>query len=200
MINSGRSNFQRTFQLSPIFFVNGVAGAGNAVPVSVYLQNGYTPPSLDQYFANFKPMPGGVIESWGIAEYPLAALTVAANAVVQNPLSISMLMVCPVQNNPQNSYAKKLATLSALKATIDNHILGGGWFDVLTPAYYYSGCLLTSLKDVTNSDTKQVQLQYQWDFTKPLITEEQAGAVQSTFLNKVSMGLQTSGQSWGPSG
>ena len=196
-ISTGQVNFQRIYQIAPIFFVNGIAGAGNSVPISTYLQNGQVPLTLDNYFANFKPLSGSTLENWGVADYPLAALTIAANAVVQNPLQISMLMICPVQANAQNNYATKIATISALKTTIDNHILTGGWFDVLTPAFFYQGCLLTELKDVTTSDTKQVQLQYQWDFTKPLITEEQAGTVQTTFLNKVTQGFKVSGQSWG---
>lgn len=196
-ISTGQAIFQRNYQISPIFFVNGIAGDGNSSSISSYLQNGDAPSSLDNYFANFKPLAGGTLEDWGVADYPLAALTVAANAVVQQPLHISMLMVCPVQANAQNNYARKIATISALKASIDNHILTGGWFDVLTPAFFYQGCLLTELKDVTTSDTKQVQLQYQWNFTKPLITEEQAGTVQTTFLNKVTQGFKVSGQSWG---
>jgi len=194
MITSGQNSFQQLYELSPIFFVGGIVGTGEPIPITQFLQNGVTPKNSNDYFAHFKPLSGGTIESWGIAQYPLAALTTAANAVVQQPVSISLLMQCPAQNSAGNNYYNKLSTMSALKSTIDNHILSGGWFNVYTPAFVYSGCLLTSLKDVSGSENKQVQLLYQWDFVQPLITEEQAATTQTAFMNKVTQGFKIIGQ------
>ena len=194
MVTTGLSTFQQLYELSPIFLVGGVAGSGEPIPITQILQNGVTPNGPNDYFAHFKPLPGGTIESWGVAQYPLAALTTAANAVVQQPISISLLMQCPAQNAAGNNYYNKLSIISSLKSTLDNHILQGGWFSVYTPAFVYSGCLLTSLKDVSGAENKQVQLMYQWDFVQPLITEEQAATTQTAFMNKVTQGFKVIGQ------
>ena len=60
----------------------------------------------------------------------------AANAVVQQPLKISMQMICPAQNG--GGYILKQAILSALKYILDAHILSGGSFTVITPAFTYT--------------------------------------------------------------
>jgi len=195
MISSGLASFQQSYELCPIFLVQGIAqSVGGKAPITNYTQNGYTPVNANDYFARFKPLSGSTLESWGVAEYPLAALTVAANATVQQPLNISLLMQCPAQTAPGNNYGTKLNIITALKSTLDNHILQGGWFEVHTPAFVYEGCLLTSLKDVTGSDTKQVQSLYQWDFYVPLITQTQAQSIQTSAMARWTNQLPVNGQ------
>jgi hypothetical protein len=192
MITTAQTTFQQLYELSPIWLVNGIAGP-EPQPITKYTENGATPATPDDYFAHFRPLPGSSIEMWETANYPLAALTVAANAVVQQPLNISLLMTCPAKPYT-NNYLAKQTTMSALKSTLDNHILQGGWFIVYTPAYAYNGALLTSLRDVSTADFKQVQMAYQWDFVVPLIFEEQAQVIQSTLMNKATLGLPVQGQ------
>jgi len=195
MASSGQASFQALYELTPIWLINGVAGAEGA-PITTYTENGANPQTPDDYFAHFRPMSGSTLEVWETANYPLAALTVAANALVQQPLNISLLMVCPAQTTT-NNYIAKQTRMSALKSTLDNHILQGGWFDVYTPAFIYRGALLTALKDVSTSDNKQVQFAYQWDFALPLIYEEQANTIQSNLMSKATQGLPIVGNpSW----
>ena len=195
MISSGLAQFQQNYELCPIFLINGIAqSSGGRTPITDYTQNGFLPSNSNDYFARFKPLSGSMLESWGVAEYPLAALTVAANATVQQPLSISLLMQCPAQTTAGNTYANKLNIMTSLKNTLDNHILQGGWFEVHTPAYVYQSCLLTSLKDITGSDTKQVQSLYQWDFYVPLITQSQSQSVQTSAMSRWTKQLPVTGQ------
>lgn len=193
------ASFQRTYQLAPIVFQNGIAGEGSSVSIVDVLEAGRNPQSYDEYFANFKPLPGGTLANWGVAEYPLAALTVAANAVVQMPLNVSLLMQCPVKTAPGNTYVEKAAALQSMQKAVQSHILQGGWFDVLTPGYAYLGCLLLGIKDVTTADTKQVQLLYQWDFVQPLISQEQAQNAQTQYIKAISQGFPVSG-TWNNTG
>jgi len=194
MISSGLAQFQQNYELCPIFLINGIAQSGGRAPITDYTQNGNTPANANDYFARFRPMPGSTLESWGVAEYPLAALTVAANATVQQPLNISLMMQCPAQTTFGNTYSNKLNIMTSLKNTLDNHILQGGWFEVHTPAYVYQGCLLTSLKDITGSDTKQVQSIYQWDFYVPLITQAQSQSIQTSAMSRWTKQLPVTGQ------
>lgn len=193
MTTTAQTLFELTYQDSPIFLDNGIAQflPGKTLPVGALTQLLNLP--IEQnggLFAQYKPLPGGSLASWQIAEYPFLNLQMAANAVIQMPLNISMLMICPAQNNA--GYPAKIAILTALQNTVQNHILQGGSFTVLTPAYAYTNCLLTGIKDVTPPSDKQVQYLFQWDFTQPLITE--TGAVQTlgTFMNRVQSGAQTS--------
>ena len=67
----------------------------------------------------------------------------------------------------------------------------GGTVTVLTPAYTYTNCLLTNIRDVSTSSDKQVQFLYQWDFTQPLITQQGAQQVLGNLMNKFQNGLPT---------
>ena len=52
---------------------------------------------LDDFFANYQPIPGGTLIDQDIGEYPFANQSVAANAVIAKPLKIPMMMICPVR-------------------------------------------------------------------------------------------------------
>ena len=190
MITYQEANFRRTYEIAPIILVGGLAqNLPNGMMTILSLTEGseiyYSNPN--QYFAHFKPMSGSTLEDWGIAEYPFASMSMAANAVVQNPLSISLQMICPAQNS--GGYPLKNSIVSQIKAALDVHILNGGTFTVATPAYTYINCLLKSLRDVSGSESKQVQLSYQWDFVQPLITEAAATSTYNNLYTKLANGL-----------
>ena len=96
-------------------------------------------------------------------------------------------MECPAQNG--GGYILKQGILTAMKLALDNHILAGGTFTVITPAYTYTNCLLTSLRDVTSPSDKQVQKSFQWDFTQPLLTDSGAKQVLGSLMTKYQNGL-----------
>jgi hypothetical protein len=186
MASTGETIFQTAYEIAPIILQGGIANAlGGYVPLNLIL------PSLGgvNFVANYKPLPGGTLADWQVAEYPFANFVTAANSVVQNPLKISMLMVAPAQN--EGGYILKQAIFTALQYTIQQHISLGGTFTVITPAFTYANCLLTSIRDITNPSEKQVQKLFQWDFTQPLITSSAAQSVLGSLMNKVNQGLPT---------
>jgi hypothetical protein len=195
MTSLAQTTFSAAFEIAPIWMVGGLADyLGGYAPVTL-LTEMMDIPGIEngEFFAHFKPLPGGSLAKWKVAEYPFANFATAANAVVQEPLDISMLMVCPAQTG--GGLIIKQAILTALQFGIQKHITTGGTFTVLTPAFTYANCLLTGIRDITPPGDKQVQYMYQWDFTQPLITSSQAQSVLGTLMNKVSNGLPTTA-SW----
>lgn len=186
----GQTLFETAYQVAPIWLQGGIAQAiGGYAPLNAIL------PGLNnnQFIANYKPLAGSTLSKWQIAEYPFANFATAANAVVQQPLDISMMMICPAQN--EGGYIIKQAIFTALQALIQNHVSSGGTFIVITPAYTYLNCLLTTLRDISSPSDKQVQFIYQWDFTQPLITASASQNLLGTLMNNISNGLQTTA-SW----
>ena len=185
--------FKAAYEISPIILQNGLAQfmPGSVLPITL-LTEIIDIPGLQnkEFFAHYKPLPGSTLEEWAVAEYPFANLQMAANAVIQMPLKISLLMVCPAQNG--GGYPLKQAIMTAFKTALDSHILAGGSFTVITPAYTYTNCLLTNLRDISSPSDKQVQLMYQWDFVQPLITQSGAQQVLGNLMNKFSNGLPIS--------
>lgn len=193
-----------TFQVSPILLTNGlasniiggIAGAIGAtssltsilksigIPLSALTELG----ALNmingvpqQSFANYRPLPGSTILKYQIAEYPFYNQQIAANASIQQPNNISLLMYCPANKN--TNVTVKLAIMSAVKATIEAHVQSGGTFTVLTPSQIYTDCLLTGITDVSTEATNQAQWAYQWDFTQPLLTFPSGAGSFSNSLN-----------------
>ena len=191
MASFGQTAFSAAFEIAPIWLVGGLADyLGGYAPVTL-LTEMMDIPGIEngEFFAHYKPLPGGTLAKWQVAEYPFANFATAANAVIQQPLDISMLMVCPAQTG--GGLIIKQAILTALQFGIQKHISTGGTFTVLTPAFAYANCLLTSIRDITPPADKQVQYMYQWDFTQPLITSSQSHSILGTLMNKVSNGLPT---------
>lgn len=195
MADSNRTSFQRKFEIEPIILINGIAtGKENNAMSILELTEG--PAAIrfadpNDYFAHYRVLSGGTLAEWGVAEYPFASMTMAANAVIQNPLRISLLMICPAQANGYSNYTTKESTLTNLKTQLDTHVLAGGYFVVATPGYTYNACLLTSLRDVSTTADKQVQFLYQWDFMQPLLTQEAANVVFNNLYNRFSNNLPT---------
>ena len=188
-------NFKYNYENNPIIFEQGIAQnmPNGVMSIGSILQNfniqGTFLSSTPTEFAKFYPLSGSTLAEWQIAEYPFANMQMAANAVIQMPLKISLIMVAPAQN--PSGYINKTNQFTSLQNTIQNHIQSGGYFTVLTPAYIYSACLLRSIRDITPSGDKQVQFMYQWDFEQPLITQQAAQQVLGTFMSRASNGQPT---------
>lgn len=191
-------DYDYSFQQNPITLVGGVAGTG-LLPISSIMQaqnypNGITGKAdpTKPTFASFRPVSGHSLLVNEIATYPFANQATAANAVIAQGLNVSLEMLVPANNFVTAS--SKLSIMTALKATLDQHTALGGWYNVATPSYVYSGCLLTSLVDASDSgDGEQVQVRWIWNFFQPLITASQLQAAQNASMAKVSSQTQNGG-------
>ena len=191
----GKTAFELAYEISPIILVGGIA-----IPIGGYLPITVITEALDiagfennEFFAHFKPLAGSTLLDYQVAEYPFANFQVAANAVIQQPLKISMMMVCPAQNG--GGYTLKQAQLSLLQNTLQKHIQLAGTFTIITPAFTYTNCLLTGLRDITNTSDKQAQFMYQFDFVQPLISSI---SIQSlgTLMSSAANGVASAFTSW----
>lgn len=194
-----RSGFKLSYQISPILLTGGLAAQipGQTLPIAVLtegvsalagLLSGSFPTSLDDFFAQFTVIPGSKLISQQIGHYPFANQAVAANAVITQPLTVSVRMDCPANSTGQ--YATKLATLTALQAALSAHNASGGLYTVATPGFIYPNLIMTELTDVSGAGSNQVQYQYQFDFEQPLVTLAAAQQVYSNLLNKIASGTQ----------
>lgn len=197
-----RTLFQLGYQISPVILTGGIAQAipGGMLPLVAITQaanftlgllQGSINIDLDSFFAHFEPMPGATLVNNQFGEYPFANQAIAANSVIAQPLSISLLMKCPA--NTQGGYISKLMTMTALQTVLAAHNSSGGTYTVATPSFIYSNCLLPSLRDVSNGAGKQVQTMWQWDFVQPLITQAGAAQALSGLMSKIDGGLPISG-------
>jgi len=197
----GQELFKLSFQISPVILVNGVASQipGQMLPIVALTQaadftagllNGVnTLTSLDDYFAHWKPLPGTTLVSNQIGSFPFANQNVAANAIVAQPLNISLQMSCPVQH--EGGYTAKLATLTVLQQTLTQHNALGGTYSIATPGQIFANCILLQVRDISAGESKQVQHTWQFDFVQPLVTINQATQVLNTLMDKISGGLPT---------
>jgi hypothetical protein len=201
----GIDAFQLIYELSPIMFVNGLAGQmpGAAIPVISFtetenfvlgLLSGIQSLSLDNFFAHFQPLPGSTLLDLEIGTYPFANQAVAANATISKPLTLSYRMLCPSRNVA--GYWSKGDILTGLQQAVTQHAALGGTYTCATPATFYTNGILTGLRDVSDPST-QVQNAYQWDFTFPLLTLQQAQSAQNSLMGKLSAGTMIPGApSW----
>ena len=146
---------------------------------------------LNSFFAYFRPIPGASLADNQYGKYPQANSGVAANAVIKQPLALSMLMICPARN--EFAYQNKLTTMQALQSAIDQHTNLGGTFTVCTPSFIYTNLLLTRLVDASLGETKQPQNAWQWDFEAPLLTLQQLQQVQNNLMQQLTNGGQING-------
>ena len=191
--------YQLSFEISPIILTGGIAAAipGGMLPIIVFteainfvdgLLSGNENIELDGFFANFEVMAGASLIDQEIAHYPFANQAVAANAVIAQPLAVSMRMVCPVKNAA--GYPLKLATLMALQTALVQHNGSGGTYTIATPSYFYTNCLMTGMRDVSTDESNQAQFIWQLDFEQPLLTLQQAQQAQNSLLSKLTGGTQ----------
>jgi len=190
------SAYDLAFQISPIILVGGIVSSaqGGALPIIYFygllgLFGEVTDPTA---FPRYLPVPGGTLISNQVGSYPFANQYVAANALIVEPLSISMRMIAPV--NQSGGYLTKLAMFTALQNSLAQHCALGGTFSVATPAYIYSNLLLTEMVDITHGANQQQQIEWQLDFIQPLLTLADAAAAQSNLMSKLTSGAAISGQ------
>jgi|SRR5579864_1765171 len=204
-MSPGEAAFRLAFQLSPIILNGGVASfiPGQMLPIVAVTQaadfvtgllSGGVDLDMDEFFANFRPLPGGSLVSQDVGHYPFANQGVAANAVIRKPLRLSMLMTCPAR--PPGGYAVKLATITALKAVLDQHNNSGGTYTVATPFYVYTNGLLLDLIDVTTAASEQPQRDWQWDFEFPLLTLDQLQQALGSLMGRINAGLPVNNAAW----
>jgi hypothetical protein len=203
------SQVQLLYQLTPIWLQNGIASSipgGAYLPIlsilnyevwaALQIGSGSTVVADDWNFENafaiFQTAPGGSLVRQSIAEYPFANLNVAANAALRNPLNISMIMMTPMKE--ESAWAMKQARMSNLKAVLDVHNNLGGTYIVFTPGYIYNNMAMTDLTDVSTAASPLPQNTWRWDFTAPLISMQDIYNVESNLIQKLTAGLQTTGQ------
>jgi hypothetical protein len=200
----GEIGWKLAFQQSPIILVGGVADSflGGYLPIMAITEIINFPAGLlsgggvgiDNFFANFRPMSGATIIAQDIGKYPFANQTVAANAVIAQPLTISMEMT--VIARTRLGYYEKLAIMLALRETLYQHNTSGGRYIVMTPSYIYVNCLMKTMVDVSNAATKQPQNTWQLDFEKPLVTLDEAQASQNNLMQWISRETKMPSVEW----
>jgi hypothetical protein len=179
-----------TYQSSPIYLEGGtfaglhvpfpMAGlAGSVLSIAQGLASGPGSPFLGKFMV----IPGGKLLSQAAATYPFASQQIAANATVQQPIAVSLLLRAPVKDG--FGYATKAAIFTSLKQALTLHNNAGGTYIVFTPAFMYDNCLLLDVTDVTDGESKQEQVMWQFDFYQPLITRAQANAATNPAMTRM---------------
>jgi hypothetical protein len=197
------SFYQLLYQITPIFLNGGIAQniGGNILPImallnpsayNILFSGGSGNFNMDSYFGIFQPASGGSLISQQIAEYPFANLAVAANAIVRNPIEVSLIMVTPMKT--QYAWAVKNATMTALKSALDTHNNMGGTYTVFTPAYTYYNMVMLDLADMSNPQIVTPQNTWKWDFRKPLIAQSDLVFAENNLYAKITGGVQTSAE------
>lgn len=207
MLSAGGVQWKMAYQLSPITLTGGIAEnmPGGTLPIIALteasrftdgLLAGPDNIELDEFFANFEPVTGSTLIDQDVPTYPFANQVVAANAVIAKPLTVSLQMLCT--SSGANDYYKRAATMAALQASLYKHNSQGGTYTVATPLFTYTDALMIALRDVTSGESKQPQTHWQWDFLKPLLTEEQANQAQNLLMSKISSGtpIQPENPGW----
>lgn len=204
-ITPGYTAWKLAFQLSPIILTGGALPGimsqvlpmmliSEAINLPLGLLSSGENVELDNFFANFQPLPGATLVENEFGRYPFANQSVAANAVVFQPKRVSMLMHVPANN--RFGYFEKLAIMELIQSTIALHNQSGGTYTVLTPSFIYTNCVMKSFHDVTSGASRQVQQTWQIDFEQPLLTTDAGaglfGALNSLYSN-ITQGLEAAG-------
>ncbi|MBP2171011.1 hypothetical protein J2125_004203 [Erwinia toletana] len=194
--------WQLAFEISPIMLVDGLAATipGGTLPIAAFTEglsvvNGLLHGELGTGpTARFMPMAGTTLIQQDIGNLNFYNQTTAANAVVNKPNRILMQMQRPVATR-DGGYATKSLTFTALKMALDKHNQCGGSYNVLTPAFIYTGCLLRAVTDNSGFSTQNKQVQHAWmfEFEQPLLTLSQLEAVLGNLMNKFESGLPATG-------
>jgi hypothetical protein len=207
MTSAAGSVWKTTFEICPIIMTGGMASniPGGMLPAIAITQaisfvsglaSGAAVPGLDGFFAHFMPVPGATLIENQFGMYPFANLAVAANALIAQPLHLSMRMICPV--NTTAGYYTKLATMTAMKNAFDAHNNSGGLYTIMTLSYIYSDCVMIGMRDIGSQQTKQVQVEWQIDFMKPLVRASSNQQALNNQMAPIANGVQNSGAPSGP--
>jgi hypothetical protein len=204
---------QLSFQVCPIVLTGGIASQvpGGIMPMLSYLYASgsalelpYLSGDLDDAFGAFNVLPGGTLYSATIGKYPFANQWVAANAIINEPLTISVIMDAPMRNPKSagiavsSAWEMKIAVMAGLQAALARHGNEGGTYTVITPAFAYVDLVLTALTDNSRGNNSLPQNAWRFDFEKPLVTTVDAQGAVSQLLQKITVGATTNGQLTGP--
>lgn len=202
----GRIGYQLAYQISPIFLVDGIAstyGAGGLLPIVALTQIVSTAQQVintategkaggilnpDNFFAHFNPIAGGTLHNNQIGQYPFANQKVAANAIIAQPLNISMRMTC--HPKIKGGAITQLLSGAGIKMALDNHNFSGGTYHVLTPHFLYMNCIMTGMKDITSGSSEFPQVEWQLDFMQPLVTQIDATDALNSLAKKLQSGVK----------
>ncbi|MCK6926213.1 hypothetical protein L8Q48_03020 [Enterobacter roggenkampii] len=201
-----RELYRLGFEISPVILCNGVAEAipGGMLPIVALTQSAsfvtgliggaINLTDLDKYFCHWRPVQGATMVDYDIAKYPFANQTVAANALLGQPLRVSLMMDAPVNEN--TGAMTKLVTLSSLQAVLQAHANLGGTYIVATPSIIYNNCILKTVKDSSTGNDPLPQRSWLWDFEQPLITTTDADRAVTNFLKRIDAGDPNKTPSW----
>lgn len=203
--SAGQAAYKLAFEISPITLTGGIALniPGGMLPLLAISQSGSysglisggANVDLDDYFANFFPLPGSTLIDQQIGHYPFANQTVAANAIIVQPLHVSLIMRVPVRDT--GGYALKLAQMTAIQATLHQHNISGGTYTVATPSYFYTDCVMLDMVNQDSGETFQAQISWRLDFEQPLISLQDAANAQNVMMSQLTSGVQTTGANFG---
>jgi hypothetical protein len=196
---------QLTFQVCPIVLTGGSASQvpGGILPlISLFMGGGvnslglpFDIGDLDDAFGAFNVLPGGTLVNQQIAKYPFANQSVAANATIREPLTISVIMDAPMRG--PNAWALKMMLFTNLKGTLDNHNNLGGTYTIITPAYMYTDLIMTTLTDNSRGNNSLPQNAWRFDFEKPLVALADLEGAQNQLMSKITGGVTTNGSQTG---
>ena len=190
--------YELAYVKSPIFLVDGIATlAGGVMPLIAITEAtslasnaafGKLSLGLENFWANFWALPGTTLHDNEIGRYPFANQQIAANAIIAQPLHISMRMNTTPRN--KGDLLTKIMTAAILKQALDKHNNSGGTYSILTPSYFYPGCIMRSMKDITSGDSKYQQTDWQIDFEQPILSLNPIGnPTLNALLTKMTQGL-----------
>ena len=184
------AQYDATYQINPILLIGGIAVGqpGNTMPITNLYGQQLSTSNTGDVFARFLPLQGGQLINQAIGTFPFANQQVAANATIQQPLTLSLLMIAPV--NTAGGYFTKQAFFLSLQKSLYLHNTSGGLYNVNTPAYLYQNMIMTAMTDITNDDGKQKQIEWQLDFVQPLVTIQDAQTAQSALFQKITNGTK----------
>ena len=183
------------FEITPIILTGGIAqGLGGYLPIAALTgvtdilgavaSGSISGLNLDTILPRYKVLPGATLIRNDLSRYPFANQTVAANAIIAQPNTISMMMMYPAQTT-SGGYPVKLMTMMALRATLTQHNLSGGLYTLITPSGIYANCALLGMTDASGGESNQQQYEWQLDFEQPLVTLQAAQAAQNAIMQAI---------------
>jgi hypothetical protein len=146
---------------------------------------------LDNAFGAFNVMPGGTLVAQTVAKYPFANQAYAANAIIRDPLHVSLIWDTPMRGS--NAWGQKLTIMQTVKARLDAHNNAGGTYVVATPSYIYDNLIMIGLSDASRGSSQLPQNAWRFDFERPLVTLQDLHAAQSALMSKITNGVITDG-------
>jgi len=202
------SQAQLSYQICPIILTGGSAQQipGGMLPMLSLFATGETTSlglpfdigDLDSAFGAFNVLPGGTLVIQEIAKYPFANQWVAANAVIRQPLTLSVIMDSPMRppsNQPfMDVWEYKQSVFTALKETLDRHNNIGGTYTVATPAYMYDNLCMISMTDNSRGNNSLPQNAWRFDFERPLVVLSELQGAQNHLMQMISNQTPTDGR------